>query len=337
MTKAMPLSPNTAQPVPPVAPKRYVFLLMNEFSQLSFTCAVEALRLANGYEDRTFFDWLVLGETGAPVLASNGLATSVDGGLCELRRQDTLIVVGGDNIGANSTLKIMNWLRRQTRLGVACGALGSGAYTLANAGLLADRPATTHWIYHSTFAELFPTVDLRDTLYTLDNDRPTCAGGASSIDMMLHLIERDHGRALANHVSEQMVYTNPRSESQSQRLSLQMRAGTRHAKFAEALDIMGDHIEHPLPPSEIALMVGISGRQLERLFRKYLDTTPKSFYIGLRLEKARELLFHTKLSLSEICFACGFNSQTHFSKSYRTHYGISPSRDVGRVRSVPIT
>lgn len=330
MTKAMPLSTANASPVLAGAPKRYVFLLLHEFSQLSFTCAVEALRMANGFEGKTYFNWLVLGETGAPVKASNGLTLSVDGALGELSRHDTLIVVGGDNIAANSNLKIMNWLRRQTRLGVTCGALGSGAYTLAHAGLLSDRPATTHWIYHSTFAELFPAVDLRDSLFAADSDRPTCAGGASSIDLMLHLIERDLGRALANHVAEQMVYTNPRNESQSQRLSLQMRAGTRHAKFSEALDIMGAHIEHPLPPSEIARMVDISGRQLERLFKKYLNTTPKSFYIGLRLEKARELLFHTKLSLSEICFACGFNSQTHFSKSYRAHYGVAPSRDVGR-------
>ncbi len=330
MTNAMPLSTKTAQPITSVVPKRYVFLLMHEFSQLSFTCAVEALRLANGFEGKTYFEWLVLGQTGAPVLASNGLAIVVDGGLCELNRHDTVIVVGGDNIASNSTLKIMNWLRRQTRLGVTCGALGSGAYTMANAGLLSDRPATTHWIYHSTFAEVFPAVDLRESLYAVDSDRPTCAGGASSIDMMLHLIDRDYGRALANHVAEQMVYTNPRNESQSQRLSLQMRAGTRHAKFSEALDIMGAHIEHPLSPSEIARTVDISGRQLERLFKKYLNTTPKTFYIGLRLEKARELLFHTNLSLSEICFACGFNSQTHFSKSYRAHYGVSPSRDVGR-------
>ena len=148
--------------------------------------------------------------------------------------------------------------------------------------------------------------------------------------MMLHLIERDYGRDLANHVADQMVYTSPRSEDQNQRLSLHLRAGTRHAKFADAISIMAENIEHTLSPVVIADMVGLSGRQLERLFRKYLGTTPKAYYIGLRLEKARELLFHTNMSLSEICFACGFNSQTHFSKSYRARYGVAPSRDVGR-------
>lgn len=330
MTKPMTLPDKMAQPVPAVAPKRYVFLLLSEFSQLSFTCALEALRMANGFEDRTYFEWRVVGETGAPVTASNGLAMVVDSGLVALSRQDTLIVVGGDNIAANSTLKVMNWLRRQARIGVTVGALGSGAYTLANAGLLLDRPATTHWAYHSTFAELFPDIDLRPSLFAIDTDRPTGAGGAASMDMMLHLIERDFGRELSNHVSDQMVYTSPRGEDQSQFLSLQLRAGTRHTKFAEALQMMNEYIETPLSPAAIAKAVGISGRQLERLFRKHLNTTPKSFYVGLRLQKARELLFHTNMSLSEICFACGFNSQTHFSKSYRARFGIAPSRDVGR-------
>ncbi|WP_127113502.1 GlxA family transcriptional regulator [Shimia sediminis] len=330
MTKPVPLSTKAAQPVTSVALKRYVFLLLNDFSQLSFTCALEALRMANGFEDKRWFDWLVVGETGDPVRASNGLSMMVDSALCELSRHDTLIVVGGDNIAANSTLGIMNWLRRQARLGVCVGALGSGSYTLANAGLLRDRPATTHWVYHSTFAEVFPAVDLRDALFAIDSDRPTCAGGAASMDMMLHLIERDQGRDLANHVADQMVYTSPRREDQNQRLSLHLRAGTRHTKFAEAIRIMDEHIEQPMSPAAIAEMVALSGRQLERLFRKHLGTTPKAYYIGLRLAKARELLFHTNMSLSEICFACGFNSQTHFSKSYRARYGVAPSRDVGR-------
>ena len=331
MTKPVALSANTAQPIGSVAPKRYVFLLLNDFSQLSFTCALEALRLANGFENRRWFDWLVLSETAAPITASNGLAVVVDGGFQELSRHDTLIVVGGDNIAANSTLGIMNWLRRQARLGVCVGALGSGSYTLANAGLLAGKPATTHWVYHSTFAEVFPAVDLRDALFAIDSDRPTSAGGVASLDMMLHLIERDYGRDLANHVADQMVYTSPRREDQNQRLSLHLRAGTRHAKLAEAIRIMGDNVEHPLSPVVIAEQVELSGRQLERLFRKYLGNTPKAYYIGLRLEKARELLFHTNMSLSEICFACGFNSQTHFSKSYRAKFGVSPSRDNGRL------
>ena len=125
MTKPMALSATTAQPVPSVARKRYVFLLMNAFSQLSFTCALEALRMANGFEDKRWFDWLVLSENGAPVTASNGLAMMVDGGFQELSRHDTLIVVGGDDIAANSTLGIMNWLRRQARLGVCVGALAA--------------------------------------------------------------------------------------------------------------------------------------------------------------------------------------------------------------------
>ncbi|MDO6799909.1 GlxA family transcriptional regulator [Shimia thalassica] len=327
MTKPMALSAQKAQPVHPVDPKKYVFLLLEEYSLLSFTCAVEALRMANGYEGKTFFEWRVLSETGNTVYASNGLSTGVDGEIEKLSRQDTLIVVGGDNIASRSTPKIMSWLRREARSGVTVGALGTGSYTLAMAGLLIDRPVTTHWEYHNTFVEVFPGMDLRETLFAIDTDRPTCAGGAASIDMMLHLIERDFGRDLANYVSDLMVYTSPRTEQHSQRLSLQARSGARHTKFAEAIEIMARNIEDPLSPADVAMMVNLSGRQLERLFKKHLNTTPKTYYTGLRLQKARELLFQTNMSLSEICFASGFNSQTHFSKSYRARFGVSPSND----------
>lgn len=150
------------------------------------------------------------------------------------------------------------------------------------------------------------------------------------MDLMLYLIERDHGRELANHVAEKMVYSAPRSPHHNQRLSLQLRAGKRSSKLTDAVEIMNANIEAPLTPSEVATSVGLSSRQLERLFRKHLGTTPKTHYTGLRLRKARDLMFQTDMKLSEICFACGFNSQTHFSKAYRASFGVSPSRDDGR-------
>ena len=150
------------------------------------------------------------------------------------------------------------------------------------------------------------------------------------MDLMLHLIELDFDRALANHVAEKMVYSAPRSPHHSQRLSLQLRSGARSTRLCQAIEIMSENIEAPLSPADVAEAVGLSSRQLERLFRKHLATTPKSHYTTLRLRKARDLLFQTNMKLSEICFACGFNSQTHFSKSYRALFGVSPSRDDGR-------
>lgn len=330
MTQALDISRSKASPVGETKPRRFVFLLLPEFSHISFSCALEALRMARGFDGRTHFEWHVLSCDGEPVKASNGLGQIVDGPLENLDRQDTLIVCGGDNIACHATPQVLNFIRREARRGVRIGSVASATYVLALAGLLAGKQATVHWDFHNAMAEVFPGIDLLDRVFAIDGQHFTCAGGAASMDLMLYLIERDHGRDLANYISEKMVYSAPRSPHHNQRLSLQLRAGKRSSKLSDAVDIMNANIEAPLTPGEVATAVGLSSRQLERLFRKHLGTTPKTHYTGLRLRKARDLMFQTDMKLSEICFACGFNSQTHFSKAYRAVFGVSPSRDDGR-------
>ncbi len=330
MTQALDISRSKSSPVGGDKPRRFVFLLLPEYSQISFSCTLEALRMANGFDGRLHFEWEVLSCDGEHVKASNGLCQMVDGPLKELDRQDTLIICGGDNIATHTTPQVLNYIRREARRGVRTGSLASATYALALAGLLTGKQATVHWDFHNAMTEVFPGIDLLDRIFAIDGQHFTCAGGAASMDLILYLIERDHGRDLANHVAEKMVYSAPRSPHHNQRLSLQLRAGKRSSKLSDAVEIMNAHIEAPLTPSEVAEAVGLSSRQLERLFRKHLGTTPKTHYTGLRLRKARDLMFQTDMKLSEICFACGFNSQTHFSKAYRSVFGVSPSRDDGR-------
>ncbi len=330
MTQALDISRSKSSPVGGDKPRRFVFLLLPEYSQISFSCTLEALRMANGFDGRLHFEWEVLSCDGEHVKASNGLCQMVDGLLKELDRQDTLIICGGDNIATHTTPQVLNYIRREARRGVRTGSLASATYALALAGLLTGKQATVHWDFHNAMTEVFPGIDLLDRIFAIDGQHFTCAGGAASMDLILYLIERDHGRDLANHVAEKMVYSAPRSPHHNQRLSLQLRAGKRSSKLSDAVEIMNANIEAPLTPSEVAEAVGLSSRQLERLFRKHLGTTPKTHYTGLRLRKARDLMFQTDMKLSEICFACGFNSQTHFSKAYRSVFGVSPSRDDGR-------
>lgn len=304
--------------------KRYVFMLLDSFSPLGFNCAIEALNATNGFKGKSYYDWLVLSENGQPVRGSNGVSVNVDGALQPLNRRDTIVVCGGGNIAATSTLNVLNWLRRETRKGVSCGGIESAAYTLAMAGLLTGKNVTTHWEYHTAFAEVFPEIDLQSTIYTIDNNRFTCAGGVASMDLMLHLIAHDYGQELAGWVADKMVYTSPRTMTHSQRVSLHCRTGVRNEKFSRAIELMSGNTENPLPHRALAQQVNISIRQLERLFRKYLNTSPKVYYLELRLEKARSLLMQTDMSISEISVTCGFNSSSHFSKCYRRKFGVSP-------------
>ena len=311
-------------------PRRYVFLLIPGFSMLGFTCALEALTLANRHvSGRQFYTWKLLSADGRPAAGWNGVTVEVDGGLIPLSRDDTLVVCAGEDVAAGSTKPVLAWLRRETRKGITFGSLSSGAHTLALAGLIAGKRVTTHWEYKTALMESLPQVTMEDTIFSVDGRVFTCAGGASSMDLMLQMIRQDYGPELADWVAEQMVYTAPRDHSQSQRMPLQGRTGAPDLKLAKAVAIMRANTEDPLGPDQVARATGVSTRQLERLFAKHLSTSPGRYYLSLRLEKARQLLRQTELGVSDIGVMCGFVSTSHFSRSYRTAFGTSPSQDSG--------
>jgi len=311
-------------------PKRYVFLLIPGFSPLGFTCAQEALSLANRFAGgQPYYQWQLISEDGLPVRAWTGLEVHVDAGLIDLDRHDTLVVCAGVGATKGASRKVLNWLRRETRKGMDFGAISSGTFALAEAGLLHGKRVTTHWEYASALSEMFPDVAFQESIFTVDGRVFTCAGSASSMDLMLERIRSDYGAELVTWVADQMVYTAPRADDHAQRFSAAGRSGVRHSKLLNAINLMRTNLEEPLPPADVAEAVGLSTRQLERLFAKYLNSSPKKYYLGLRLEKARSLLVQTELSLTEICVMCGFKAPSHFSKTYRKVYGVAPSRETG--------
>ncbi len=308
--------------------RRYAFLLIPGYSQLGFACALEALSLANLHPSgQRFYDWRLIGETGDPVPAYNGVTTAVDSALTDLDRSETLVVCAGNEAARGSTRPVLNWLRRETRKGMDFGALSSGTYTLALAGLLSGKRVTTHWEYRDALIELLPDVIIESSLFSVDGRVFTTAGGAASMDMMLDRIRAEFGTDLATWVADQMVYTDPRAATHGQRLSRRTRPGMAHGKLGIALQIMENNLEDPLRPEEIAQVIELSTRQLERLFAKHLGVSPKRHYLQLRLEKARGLLRQTSMSVTDICVACGFRSLSHFSKSYRGTFGQSPGQE----------
>ena len=157
----------------------------------------------------------------------------------------------------------------------------------------------------------------------------TTAGGTSSIDLILKIIADDHGEELANAVADQMIYNTIRTDQDTQRLSVPTRIGVRHPKLSMVIKMMGNNIEEPISPSSLAKDVRMSTRQLERLFRRYLNRSPKRYYMELRLQKARNLLMQTDMSVINVALACGFASPSHFSKCYRSHYNKTPYRERG--------
>ena len=312
-------------------PRRFVFLLLDRFTMLSFASAIEPLRIANRMAGQRLYTWSLAGEAGAQgeVTCSNGAAFRLDMGLADLQREDTLLVCGGIDVQRATTKSIINWLRREARRGVVMGGLCTGAYALAKAGLLDGRKATIHWENQDGFSEEFEEVKLTKSVFVLDGNRMTTAGGTASLDLMLKLIAADHGEDLANTVADQLIYSAIRTDQDTQRLSIPTRIGVRHPKLSQVIQMMEAAIEEPISPADLAEDVGMSTRQLERLFRRYLNRSPKRYYMELRLQKARNLLMQTDMSVINVALACGFASPSHFSKCYRAHYNTTPYRERG--------
>ena len=313
----------------PKAPKRFVFVLMENFTLLSFASALDALRIANRMANRELYSWKFIGDGGQEVGCSAGTVFKLDDDLLELHRDDIAILCGGMNIQSATTKRLLNWIRREARRGLTMGGLCTAAYPLAKAGLLDGKRATIHWENQDSFSEEFLEVNLTKSVFVVDGNRLSTAGGTSSIDLMLKIIADDHGEELANAVADQMIYSSIRTDQDTQRLSVPTRIGVRHPKLSQVIQMMEQNIEEPISPATLAKNVGMSTRQLERLFRRYLSRSPKRYYMELRLQKARNLLMQTDMSVINVALACGFASPSHFSKCYRAHYSTTPYRERG--------
>jgi AraC family transcriptional regulator, glycine betaine-responsive activator len=320
----------------PAGPRRFVFLLLDRFTMLAFAGAIEPLRIANRVAGRTLYTWVLAGEGGQSVTCSNGAEFRLDIGLDEIDREDTVLVCGGIDVQKAATKPILNWLRREARRGAAVGGLCTGAWAVAKAGLLDGKKATIHWENQDGFTEDFEAVKLTKSVFVIDGNRLTTAGGIASLDLMLKIIAADHGGDIANTVADQLIYSQIRTDQDTQRLSIPTRIGVRHPKLSQVIQQMEAMIEEPVSPSDLAEDVGMSTRQLERLFRRYLNRSPKRYYMELRLQKARNLLMQTDMSVINVALACGFASPSHFSKCYRAHYNTTPYRERGTQGAVPV-
>lgn len=310
-------------------PQTFIFLLTENYSLLSYACAVEPLRLANWAMGEELYRWRLCAEDGQFAECSNGQRTLVDMGLEEIGRNDVLLICSGIDVKAATTKPLLQYLRREARRGIVIGGLCNATYIMARAGLLDNKRCTIHWDNRDSFVEEFPEIDLSQAIYTIDGNRYSSAGGSASADLMLKLIADQHGQELANRVADQMIYTTIRTDREEQRLSIPTRIGVRHPKLANVIRMMEENIEEPVSPSILAAEVGMSTRQLERLFRRYLNRSPKRYYMELRLQKAKNLLMQTDMTVINVALACGFTSPSHFSKCYRAHFSTTPYRERG--------
>jgi transcriptional regulator GlxA family with amidase domain len=307
------------------SPQTVGFLLVPGFALMSYAAAIEPLRAANLLSGKELYRWWHAAPGGKPVTASNGVAIIPDCGTSSDRDADMVFVCAGGNPAIFDDKAVFAWLRRLARKGVTIGGISGGPYVLAKAGLLDERRATLHWEHLPAFHEAFPDVTVVPSLFEIDGNRITCSGGISALDMMVALIQRDHGRQLAASVGEWFLHTHIREGFGPQRMDLRYRLGVADEKLLLVLGVMERSIETPLARAELAREAGISLRQLERLFQRHVGHGIHSHYRWLRLERARQLLRETSLPVLDVALATGFTSSSQFARAYSRTFGEPPS------------
>ena len=307
-----------------VKPDHFGFLLVPNYSMIAFTSAIEPLRMANRAAQKTLYQWSVYTLDGNPVKASNRLEISPDASIDKAGAMSILFVCGGVEIADSWTRPMKFALRKIASRNITIGAVCTGSYLLARAGLLDGYKCTIHWENIASMREEFPKAQFTDDLFLIDRDRITCAGGQAPLDMMLKIISETHGSKITAHISEQFMCERIRGTEDRQRIPLQLHLGANQPRLTEAVTLMEANLEEPISLDELSRYVGISRRQLERLFQKHLNCVPTRYYLNLRLNRARLLLLQTSKSIVDIALACGFISAPHFSKCYRDMFGIPP-------------
>jgi transcriptional regulator GlxA family with amidase domain len=304
---------------------RFVFLTLPQYSQIALANAVEPLRMANDLSGQLAYEWVITSLDGQPVSASNGLSLTPTVGLDQIGRPDIVFICGGRNVRDAVTPTLLAALRRLAEQGTGLGALCTGGYALARAGLLDRCRATIHWENVSALREEFPRIIISDQVFTIDRNRYTASGGVAPLDLMLNLIETKLGSKVAQLVSEQFIVDRIRSDKDRQYVPLRAQVGVSHQSLLKVAELMEANVERPMSLERIAQETGLSRRQIERLFKRHLNCVPKRYYLELRLKRARELLLQTAMPIMDITTACGFQSPPHFSKCYRKQFGYPPS------------
>lgn len=312
---------------PVTKPIRYGFLLLPRYSMIAFSSAIEVLRMANRLSGENLYEWPVYTLSGEPVAASNNMELKPDAPVSEARDLEVLFVCAGTRVSAMWSEELHKCLHALDKRKMSLGGLCTGTYLLAKAGLLDGYRCTIHWENIASLRETSPETVVTEELFEIDRNRYTASGGSAPLDMMLLLVKKRHGTKLAVSISEQFMCDRMRGEYDKQRVPLKLLIGSDQPKLTEAVELMESNLEELINLDDLASLVGVSRRQLERLFKKYLGCVPRRYYLDLRLKKARQLLLQTAGSISEIAIACGFVSASHFSKSYREMFGMSPREE----------
>lgn len=290
---------------------------------MAFSAIVEPLRAANALGADPSYTWMTVASSKG-VVASNGIRISPDYSLDDDPAADFIVVCSGGNADQLTDQRPIKWIRKNLRRGAHLGSVADGAFYLARAGLLDDHTCTLHWRSQPAFIEAFPHLRLSRTVYVIDRRRFTSAGGIGAFDMMLDMIGRHHGDALAGRVAEWFVHDRIRHSADRERLQLRLRTGIRDDLVLKAVARMEDRMEKGETVAQIARQLGVTLWKLDHAFRTDVHLAPGDYLRQLRMERAVDLLMHSSLPVHEIGLACGYMDNSAFVRAFRRVHDKTP-------------
>lgn len=306
------------------------FLIFPGFPMACLTSMIEPLRAANEIAGKEAFRWKLVSEDGKRVEASAKVGFDPDVGLDDCGDLDQLFLLSGPSSCFANPAASEGKLRKFVRHGATVGAVSGGVFPLARAGLLTGYKTSVHWCYEAAFHAEFPDIDASEDVITLDRNRLTASGAAAAFDLSLGLIEKALGPDVAVETACWFQHPLVRGEGVTQRRPTFAAESTQDMLpplIADAVQMFADHIEDPLNIADVADAVGVSVRQLERMFQKTTGNTPLGYYKSLRMHKARQLLLYSKETMIQIALAVGYSSSAVLAKNYKDVFGIHPRED----------
>jgi transcriptional regulator GlxA family with amidase domain len=320
----------SANEAPEIGRLKIGFVLARSFTLSAFALFVDTLRLASDETDksgRILADWQLLASTRNLITSSCGVQVAPTSDFVDPGEFNYIVVVGGL---LNSEFPVdgetVTYLKQAAARKVPLIGVCTGTFILAEAGLMKYHRTCVSWLHYQAFRQRFPDHEVRaDRLFNLDRSRGSCAGGSSAADMAASIVRRHISREAETNALEVLQIEKARSASDIQpRRPLAIES--HDPRLKAALIIMENHIEDTISIPELAALVGLSRRQLERLFMEKTKCSPALVYTRVRLERAKHLLMQTRAPMIEIAIEVGFENASHFSRLFRKTYGQPPTK-----------
>jgi transcriptional regulator GlxA family with amidase domain len=301
-------------------------VLLPSFGLLTLASITEPMRLANREAATPGFLYRTISIDGEPISSTDGFRLLPDASISNDDDLSTIVVVGSLQTVDFHDVRLANWLRTRVRYGAKLAPLGGAAFFAARIGLLDGYRCVTHWDLCDEFATRFPQIRLERSLYCIDRDRMTCAGGTAALDMGFAFVNWLTEPGMASRIADITLHGKPRPPDAVQRSDVRWRYGVSSSPAVGAIEMMERCLDRAIPIEELAARLGISRRKLERAFHRDLGETPSHFHLRLRLERARDLIRTSAVSLADIAADCGFADASHLGRRYRELFGQTPAQ-----------